>query len=337
MPIHNLGYRDWEGERQSGGTRWSVIANVGIRRAWQSAWLRRIVVVTWAPPLIFAVAIFFFERYVASEPSMFDPGLASLIIGDDVFSEVENELRRAEVQQAVQAGTAYAEENFENPSQRAARIIRPLAWKGMLLQLQKMQSGAMILVIGLIAPPLISQDIRSRAFLLYFSRPLTRLQYIFGKFCTVASFLFLTITLPQILLYLFAVLLSPDISVVADTWDMPVRAILSSLAMITPMTLLAMMISSLTIETRFATFGWFTVWVSGAVTAMVFVVAQEADSLLARCAFFWMLFRDISMVILDVGSKRPVSDVATQFCVVLGIAVISFTVVLRKVSAPMKA
>lgn len=339
MPIHNLGYRDWCGERLSGSSRWSVIANVGIRRAWQSAWLRRIVFVAWAPPLLFAVAIFFFERYAASDPAVFNNPAAAAFLGEDTYGQIQDELRRIpqEYQQALQTGAVAAMENLEAPTERAVRLIRPSVWKGMLLQLQKTQSNYMILVVGLIAPPLISQDIRSRAFLLYFSRPLTRLQYILGKFCTVASFLLLTCTLPQVLLYIFAVLLSPDISVITDTWDMPVRSVISSLTMIVPMTLLAMMISALTTETRFATFGWFAIWVFGAVTAIVFLAAQEGDNLLARCVFFWMLFRDLSMAMLSVGDKRPFIDVATQFFVVLAITAISFTVVFRKVSAPMNA
>ncbi len=43
------------------------------------------------------------------------------------------------------------------------------------------QAVLMVLLVGMIAPPLISQDFRSRAFLLYFSRPITPVEYVFGK------------------------------------------------------------------------------------------------------------------------------------------------------------
>ena len=42
MPIHNLGYREWKGELEPSSTRWTVVAEIGIRRAWQSSWLRRL-------------------------------------------------------------------------------------------------------------------------------------------------------------------------------------------------------------------------------------------------------------------------------------------------------
>ena len=51
------------------------------------------------------------------------------------------------------------------------------------------QGGIMVLMVGIIAPPLISQDVRSRAFLLYFSRPLARWQYALGKLATVWFYL----------------------------------------------------------------------------------------------------------------------------------------------------
>ena len=49
MPIHNLGYREWQGELDASSTRWMVVAEVGIRRAWQSAWLRRMMFFAWVP------------------------------------------------------------------------------------------------------------------------------------------------------------------------------------------------------------------------------------------------------------------------------------------------
>ena len=70
---------------------------------------------------------------------------------------------------------------------------------------------------------MISQDFRSRAFLLYFSRPLTKVQYIAGKAATISLYLLCVTMFPALLLYLVGVLLSPDISVLYATWDLPLR------------------------------------------------------------------------------------------------------------------
>ena len=62
MPIHNLGYRAWNGELQSSSTRWLVVAEIGIRRAWQSAWLRRMMFFAWVPGIVMGFMVFIYEQ-----------------------------------------------------------------------------------------------------------------------------------------------------------------------------------------------------------------------------------------------------------------------------------
>lgn len=330
MPIHNLGYREWEGERLSGSSRWSVIAGIGIRRAWQSKWLRRIAFVVWAPPLLYGVIIFLFEQ------SMTTPGPAGL----QRIPEVAAVFLPGESAMAINAALASVD---QPTAQKLMTVLRPVVWKTVLLQLQRSQAVGLVFVVGLIAPPLISQDVRSRAFLLYFSRPLTRLQYIAGKFAAIAAFLMLTCMLPQVLLYLFAVLLSPDISVVQLTWDLPLRAMLASAMMIVPTTMLALMLSSLTTETRFATFGWFTIWIFGFV-AWLTVVQSTGDTSewLLRMAFLFLLFSDIAAHQMNLAVDLPNLPTLTpyieaQYTFAVLLTVVCATVVFRRVSAPLQA
>lgn len=213
--------------------------------------------------------------------------------------------------------------------------VRPLFWKSIMLQMQRSQCIGLILVVGLCAPSLISHDVRSRAFLLYFSRPLTRTQYILGKFSTVAFFLVITCTLPQLVLYLFAVLLSPDISVVAYTWDLPLRALIASAMMIIPASLLALMFSSLTTESRFATFGWFFIWIFGlAAFTMMRNMNGDTSEMILRLSFLFLLFNDMSAAILGLSSAEMVE---TQFVFAIALSAICATIIFRKVSAPLQA
>ena len=323
MPIHNLGYREWDGERESGNSRWSVIAGIGIRRAWQSSWLRRIAFVVWGPPLVYGIVIFLFEQVLTGNASM----------NPRMFREIVNMFLPAESVQAV----LLVFENLDTATQQELlTVARPLVWKAVLLQLQRSQAIGMVIVVGLVAPALISQDVRSRAFLLYFSRPMTRLQYIIGKCMTIGFFLFLTGTLPQLLLYLFAVLLSPDASVIAYTWDLPLRVLVASTAMIVPTTLLALMLSSLTIESRFATFGWFFIWIFGlAAFLMMRRLDGDTSELVLRLSFLFLLFSDMSTAIL--GIPTTVSHVETQFVCAAVLSMVCFTVIFRRVSAPLRA
>ena len=149
-------------------------------------------------------------------------------------------------------------------------------------------------------------------------------------------FLFITGTLPQLLLYLFAVLLSPDASVVAYTWDLPVRVVIASAAMIIPTTLLALMLSSLTIESRFATFGWFFIWIFGlAAFLMMRGMNGDTSELVLRLSFLFLLFSDISTAILGIPTLE--SFIQTQLVFVVVLSLVCFTVIFRKVSAPLRA
>jgi ABC-2 type transport system permease protein len=68
---------------------------------------------------------------------------------------------------------------------------------------------------------------------------------------------------PALALYLVGVLLSPNLGVFADTWDLPLRIIAASMVLMLPTSALALCFSSLTQESRYAGFAWFTVWILG--------------------------------------------------------------------------
>jgi hypothetical protein len=152
---------------------------------------------------------------------------------------------------------------------------RHLVWSWLLLTLVRYsQAFLMFLLIGMIGPPLISRDVRSRAFLLYFSRPLDVWEYVLGKAAVVWLYIAAITTLPALLLYILAVLLSPSFGVVLDTWDLPLRILAASALMMVPTTALILMFSSLTTESRYAGFAWFAVWVLGWVTYGVLTISD---------------------------------------------------------------
>jgi hypothetical protein len=66
--------------------------------------------------------------------------------------------------------------------------------------------------------------------------------------------------LPAVALWLAGVLVSPSIVVVTETWDLPLRAVAASLVLAVPTVLLALAYSSLTAESRIASFAWFATW-----------------------------------------------------------------------------
>ncbi len=323
MPIHNLGYREWKGELQSSSTRWLVVAGIGIRRAWQSAWLRRMMFFAWVPGVVMGFMIFVYEQSAKQGGEVQDimsAGAMALV----TYESPETIFKRIQ-QERLLTGS--------RPSMGEERHI---FWSSLLLILfRRSQPLLLIPIVAVIAPPMISQDFRSRAFLLYFSRPLTKVQYIAGKAATISLFLMFVTMFPALLLYFVGVLLSPDISVLYATWDLPLRVILASLMIVIPCTALSLMLSSLTTESRYASFAWFAVWIFGHLTYVVIrSVASPGDSSIVQSLSLYETFNDLSSWILD--PKLGVTHMETRFILLAVLTAVCSAVLYRRVSAPME-
>jgi ABC-2 type transport system permease protein len=224
MPLHDVGYRAWTGSPRPGGAA-AVIASTGIRLTWKNRWLRRVLFFAWSPAVMFAAGFFAFEQAL-------DEG-------------------------AITAGRT-AVGRLDDPA-----AARRTVWSRLLLAFMRApQAMLLAVVVGLVAPRLIADDLRAKAWLFYFTRPLSRLDYILGKLGVLAVIVSLITLLPAIALWLVGVLVSPSISVAVGTWDLPLRIIAAALAVTLPTALLALAYSSLTAETRIAAFAWFATWVA---------------------------------------------------------------------------
>jgi ABC-2 type transport system permease protein len=317
MPIHDLGYRSWDVPPATLGWRWLVIGKTGIRNAWKNKWLARVLFCLLIPAAMVGICIFFFEQ-----------------------ANQQPELR-----------VAFARVFKGNPSTRqiAADVLidpstaRHDVWAWLLFTFFRYpQAVGMVMVVGLIAPRLIAQDVRSRAFLLYFSRPLTPLEYVLGKAMTIWFYLVLITTVPALLLYVLGIALSPGISVVMDTYDLPIRIILASFVLIIPTTSLALCFSSLTHESRYAGFMWFTTWILGYVLFFVMfgVTAFQDRSGQLNYDSSWSLtslYHTLANVQQWVFGLQPnFSKVFPSLVLLIAITVISWSILMRRVTAPLR-
>ncbi len=319
MPIHDLGYREWHEELASPWTRWAVIAKAGVRRAWQSTWLRRMMFFAWLPAIWFAGGFLMWEQSLLSPDmreglSVFVPDRPGALDGLSERLRIEDE-----------------------------SVARHSVWSWLLYTfLRYPQGGIMVLMVGIIAPPLISQDVRSRAFLLYFSRPLTRWQYALGKLATVWFYLMMISAAPALVLYTMGVLLSPSIDVVVDTWDLPLRILAASAVLMIPTASLALCMSSLTQESRYAGFAWFTIWIMGFFTYIVMTgieinrVGMETSFALEKWApvSLYHMLGQVQGWIFDFASFEQVKYAAGILAV---ITVVSTVILFRRISAPLRA
>jgi len=231
-----------------------------------------------------------------------------------------------------------------NPTPEEFAAIRQPVWSFLILTfLRYPQAFLMVILVGIVAPPLISQDLRTRAYLIYFARPISRLEYVVGKLGVVGFFLFWISAMPALLLYVAAVMLSPSVEVVLTTWDLPIRILIASACMIIPTTLVALAFSSLTLESRYAGFAWFAMWIMGHVTYSALVAIPTFEAAQDQVAFApgWRLLASPYQVLGVVqsyafGFVSDPSVVLPSFVLLVAVSLVSLAILFRRVTAPMR-
>jgi ABC-type transport system involved in multi-copper enzyme maturation permease subunit len=323
--VNDLGYRGWSGRKAPVWVRWLVVSNVGVRRAWQSVWVKRLLFLAWLPALWFGLGFFVWEQ-AALYPEWRD-GLTPFLQGLPPTSEFQD------IRDAVRSG------ELEKG--------RHSLWAWLLQTFFRYPQGVlMVMVVGLIAPPLISQDIRSRAFLLHFSRPLTRGEYLLGKIASLWAYLAMISTAPALALYALGVLLSPKLGVVYATWDIPLRILAASVVLMLPTSVLALCFSSLTQESRYAGFAWFAVWILGwftyvSATSAEAINAQQAGqtpgAVLEESAWTHLsLYHTLGRVQRWVFGFADFRDVLVSLAILVAVTLVSLAVLYYRISAPMR-
>jgi len=307
VPIHDVGYRAWDAAVGQAWQRWLVIAGAGMRLVWKNHWLRRMLIFAWLPAAGMGIAIFVYEQSFERE-----------------------ELRRAVpvlLSRLPQSEVAVARWYDEAAESRHA------VWSLLLMSYFRYpQAVVIVLVIGMIAPPLISQDFRSRAFLLYFSRPITPLEYVWGKTAVIWCYLAIVTTLPALVLYIVGIMLSPSLSVVLDTWDLPLRILAASLVLLVPTTSLALFFSSLTTESRYAGFSWFAVWGLGW-AAYTYLSVLDLGRRWSMISLYHVLGY-VEAWVFGLSTDRNEVTVAASLLVLL--TVLPLIILLSRVAAPMR-
>jgi ABC-2 type transport system permease protein len=331
MPIYNLGYRPWAGKVEPGLERWWVIAGTGIQLAWRSMWLRRMLLLAWGPAALIGLGFFVFERSIKENVTL-NYRVTARASGIAAAGMILGRIPNWEV-----VADAFAEALARDGELSGARHT---AWAWLLLTYFRYPQGMLlILVVGIVAPPLISRDLRSKAFLIYFSRPITVWKYLLGKAGVVCAYVAVISTLPALCLYVLGVLLSPDLSVVWDTWDLPLRILAASAVVMIPTTSLALCFSSLTHESRFASFGWFVVWGMGWIAYANLTGGMEWDLASGDRWTLVSLYHMLGHVqgwIFGLEPIGPASAVLHSLLVLAILTVTSLGIVVYRITAPLQ-
>jgi ABC-2 type transport system permease protein len=287
MPLHDVGYRAWTGRRLGSAATIAVIAWTGIKLAWTSRWLRRLVFFAWSPALVFATSFFAFEQAIDEgrlanmrEAARAGRNLDGVGMLGTVLADTLSGQRAANV---TGRATRSGRPGKADPLAEIAATRRTVWSRLMLAFMRVPQAVLLAVVIGLVAPTLVSRDLRAKAWLVYFTRPVGRMEYLLGKAAILAVLVGAITVLPALVLWFIGVLVSPSIWVAVDTWDLPLKAVAASVALAVPTVLLALAYSSMTAESRIASFAWFATWAacwiahSSLATADAIAAVRAAD------------------------------------------------------------
>jgi ABC-2 type transport system permease protein len=246
MPVFELGYRHWEGKRTSAAFRWMAISRMGISLAFRSKILRRLAFFAWTPLLYFGP--FFYLVGTATESKT----LAALRSGPP-------EMMRGIL------GRELAARVYEDPES-----LRPLVWSVAFQSFMSIpQALIMIILVAIAGAPLIAQDVGSKAFLVYFSKPISKWEYLLGKAGTVLFFILLVTLFPGLVLYLISIAVSPSARAIGDTWTILPRLFGCAAVIAIPSTCVILFLSSLAREARYVAFAWIALWALGEASYLI--------------------------------------------------------------------
>lgn len=323
MPLHDLGYRHWTGTLVPRARVWWAVADTGVKLAFKSRWFRRLLFAAWLPALYLGAGLYIFEQSVEQA------GWRELAQGF-LRGLVERDNRAFLPALALSQG-------IEGLAEQRHRI-----WTLILYTFFRYpQAYVVVVLIGMLAPPLIAQDLRSRAFLIYFSRPLYVLEYLFGKAYIVIRYLLLSSAIPALCLYAVGVLVSKDPTSIQHTWDIPLRILGATLVLVIPTTALALALSSLFTEVRYGIFAWFGIWIVGWVIYANLAFAHLAHGRRGVIPTWPTLFSlhhvlgNVQDWIFGMGKDH---SMVVPSAILLGIiTVVSSLVVYRRVTQPIRA
>jgi ABC-2 type transport system permease protein len=250
MPIFDQGYQHWSGALSGHAWRWYTVTRHGVRVGMKNRFLRILMIVAWLPAagLAFMLCVWgLHER------------------GSDLVKPLLNLL------------------GFMG----ADALREPLKYRleywticySTFLNVELRFSMILVLLVG---PGLISQDLRFNALPLYFSRPLRRIDYFVGKLGVIAAFLGMILIVPTLVAYALGLLFSLDLSIIPDTIGLLLAAVGYGVVMTLSAGLFVLGLSSLSRNSRYIALFWLAVWFVSSIVAAALTGINEQQRMHAR-------------------------------------------------------
>lgn len=210
----------------------------------------------------------------------------------------------------VRAVQFYVSSNFTQMS-----FLAPSA--GTFLEFLNQQSFFVFLVTIYVGSGLIADDRRANALQVYFSRPLTRVEYIVGKLVTLVVVLLAVTWVPAMLLLLLQMMFAGSAAFLrANLFLFPAITVFSAVqALVSAIAMLAL--SALTKSRRFVAIMY------GSVIFFTAAMYQALTAITGRRSWAWMSPEDTFDVLADAVFRAPGPAAMSLSAALLAIAVLT--------------
>lgn len=237
MPIFDQGYQHWTGQLSGHALRWWTISRYGARVQMNARGTRYVVMLAWLPALVLG-AFLSLWGLIEQKSSLVTPLLGMF--------------------------RGLPEEILAGP-----REYRLMIWTLAYQLFFRVELFFSMLLVLLVGPSLISQDLRFNAIPLYLSRPLRRIDYFLGKLGVIGLYLGTVAIVPAVLAWLVGVGFSMDVSVMTETLRLLGAAILYGGVVVLSMGTLMLALSSLSRNSRYVGGMWVGIWILSGMVAGV--------------------------------------------------------------------
>jgi ABC-2 type transport system permease protein len=243
MPIFDQGYQHWKGTLTSHAWRWLTITQYGVRAQLRNPLVWLVMLAAWVPAIGLWVILVFW-------------GL--LEQKSDFIQPVVNLL------------------NLSPELRDGARGFRVPVWTITYQFFFQFEMFFAMILVMLVGPNLISQDLRFNAMPLYLSRPLRRVDYFAGKLGVIGCFLGAVVIVPAAVAYVLGVLFSLDPGVFADTYHLLLAILVYGAVTVLSAGTLMLALSSLSRRSLYVGAMWIGIWFVSWLMSVVLSAIQEA-------------------------------------------------------------
>lgn len=143
----------------------------------------------------------------------------------------------------------------------AARIgeFREILWGALFLVMIRIEMIWVLLIVSVVGPGLIAQDIKHRALPIYFAKPVTPLTYLAGKWMVVAAFIAVVTLLANLVTLIIGTVITGGLHTWGQSLALGLHLVVSGVLVCIVGGAIILAISSLSSDHRYVTVAWLAV------------------------------------------------------------------------------